>query len=171
MSAEPDWVTAIATIGATIVSVIAAFIAGKSASAAKSSADIATKALQRGAMKELLEECHSVIAEKQRIGSLIIDLRSEYKDGAVFAGQVGGSREKVLQANLDKDLENVSKQAKEAESLLIDQDSLIRSSTDDIDLRLGKIKADKVGLQTIRESMERDLDNVRKQNQYLREKR
>jgi hypothetical protein len=163
MSAESDWVSALATAGATVVSIVAAFIAAKSASASQLSAKIAAKVLQRSAMRELVAECHELIAEELRIQSLVIELKSEYSSNFIANGSFGSSRQKVLEDSLEKDLAAAIEQTKEAKSLLKDQASLIAAAGDDLDLMQGRIEAARANLQTIREAMTRQLESLRSQ--------
>ena len=170
MSDLVDWVTAIATVGATVVSVAAAFIAAKSASASQASAEVAARVLHRSAVRELVTECHELIAEELRIQSLAIELRGEYGSLAVFTGTHGGSREKMYKDGLDKDIANAAKRAKEARALVEDQAKLITAADHDLDLMKGDIEAARTDLKTIREAMARQLENVRAQIQHFREK-
>lgn len=163
MSALTDWVAAIATVGATVVSVAAAFIAAKSASASQVSADVAAKVLHRSAVRELVTECHELIAEELRIQSLVIELRSEYGSLAVSTGTHGGRREKMHKDGLEKDRANAAEKAKEARALVEDQAKLITAADHDLDLMKGRIEAAKADLKTIREAMSRQLENVRAQ--------
>lgn len=170
MNDTADWVTAIATIGATVVSVAAAFIAAKSASASQSSAEVAAKVLHRSAMRELVAECHELIAEELRIRSLVTELRSEYTSLSIFTGSHGGSREKMHKDLLEKALAATAEKTKEAKSLVEDQARLIAAADHDLNLMQGRIEASKADLQTIREAMSRQLENVRGQIQHYREK-
>lgn len=170
MSTESDWVTAIATIGATLVSIVAAFMAAKSASASQASARVAEKVLHRSAMRELVAECYELIAEELRIQSLVIELRSEYTSLFVSSGSLGSSREKMHKDCLERDLVAAAKKTEEAKSLVEDQAKLIAAADYDLDLMQGRIEAARADLQTIREAMSRQLEYVRGQNQFYREK-
>lgn len=170
MSDTPDWITAIATLGATVASIAAAFTAAKSASASKASADVAAKVLHRSAMRELIAECHELIAEEMRIQSLVIELGSEYRSLAVFTNNVGGSRDKILNAALEKDRATATEKTKEARALVDRQGNLALASDHDLDHMQGRIEAAKAELQTIREAMSRQLENLRGQNQQQRER-
>lgn len=170
MSDLADWLTAIATVGATVVSIAAAFIASKSASASQASAEVAAKVLHRSAVRELVTECHELIAEELRIQSLVVELRSEYGSLGVFTGTHGGSREKMYKDGLDKDSANAAEKAKEARALVEDQTKLITAADHDLDLMKGKIEAARADLQTIREAMVRQLENLRAQIQHFRER-
>ncbi len=171
MNAVSEWVTLIATAGATVVSVVATFIAAKSASASQASAGVAAKVLHRSAMRELVAECHELIAEELRIQSLVIELQREYTSASIYNGTLGGSREKLLRDSLEKDLAAAAEQTKEAKSLVKDQTQLFAVPGDDLDLVLGRIESVRANLQTIREAMSRQLENVIGQNQRNREQR
>jgi len=170
MSDTPDWITAIATLGATVASIAAAFIAAKSASASKASANVAAKVLHRSAMRELIAKCHELIAEEMRIQSLIIELGSEYRSLAVFTNNLGGSRDKIHNAELEKDRATATEKAKEARALVERQGELAIAADHDLDHMQGRIEAAKAELQTIREAMSRQLENLRGQNQQQRER-
>lgn len=163
-----DLVIALATVGATLVSVIAVFVAAKSASAAKASADIAAKVLHRSAVRELVAKCHELIAEELRIQSLVIDLRSEYSAPSVLDASSGGEGENIRNDAFEKDLADVAEHTKEARSLIEDTSKLLSAADNDLDLMQGRIEASSAELPTIRESMLRQLESCRSQNKpYL----
>jgi len=170
MSDFPDWVTAISTAGATVVSIIAVFIASKSASASQASSEVAAKVLHRSAVRELVTECHELIAEELRIQSLVIELKSEYGSLGVFTGTHGASREAMYKHGLDKDCANAAEKSKESRTIVKDQKKLITATDHDIDLMKGKIEVDRGELQTIREAMIRQLENIRTQNKHFRDR-
>ena len=163
MSNLADWVTAISTIGSTFVSILAAFIAAKSASASLASAEIAAKVLHRSAVRELITECHELIAEELRIQSLAIELRCEYSALAVFTGTCGGSRETIYKDALNNDIINAVEKTKEARALVDDQAKLITASDHGLDFMKGKVESAIAELKTVREAMDRQLDNLRSQ--------
>jgi hypothetical protein len=169
MGSESEVVTAVATISATLVSVAAVFVAVKSASAAKTSADVAVKALHRSAVRELVTKCNELIAEESRIQSLVNDLRLEYSVYFSFNGSSNGSRKIMYMDSLEKNLVDASSHTEEAKTLINCQAKLFASSDDDLDLRQGKIEGAKVNLDVIRESISRQLEHTRCQNQLYRE--
>jgi hypothetical protein len=171
MNMETEWMNAISeitAIGGVFVSIIAVFIAAKSASASNKSAEIAEKILRRSGMRELMTGCHSLIAEELRIQSLVIELNSEYSTLATFQGALGGSREKIVKDGLDKDLLMASEGVNDAKRLVKDQQQLILASDFDIDRMLIDVETKKTELQTIREAMERQLVFMRLQTQQHR---
>ncbi len=165
MCDSTDWITALATVSATVVSIASAFIAAKSASASQASAEVAAKVLHRSAVRELVAECHELIAEELRIQSLIIELRSEYTSLGVATGSSGGSREKTRKDLLEKDLATAAEKTTEAKSLIEYQAKLFVAADNDLDLMQGRIEAARAELQTIREAMSRQLENLRTQIQ------
>jgi len=164
-------ISAAAAVVAAIISVIAVFIASRSAAAAKKSSEIAAAAFQRTAIRELLVTCREVVAENQRIESLCIDLRTEYTGMFNFAGVGGGGAEKQARAVLDRDIENAKALAAEGAALSKDTSSLLASSGPDIDARSTKIGLDLVELRTIRESIERRLNDARSERKNLAEEK
>lgn len=167
MSESTDWVTALATVGATVISIASVYVAAKSASASQASAEVAARVLHRSAVRELVSGCYELIAEELRIRSLVTELRSEYSSLGVVTGSSGGSREKMYKDLLQKDLATAEEKIKEAKSLVEDQAKLFAASDNDIDLMQGRIQAANVDLKTIREAMSRQLDNLRTQVQNL----
>ena len=133
------------------------------------SAEVAAKVLHRSAMRELVAECHELIAEELRIKSLVIELQSEYNSLSVFTGSLGGSRGKMYNGLLEKDLATADEKTKEAK-LLVEDPKLITTAGNDLDRMQGRIGAGRLELQTIREGMLRNLENVRGENQHYREK-
>lgn len=170
MSTETDWVTAIATLGATVTSVIAAIIAARSANAADKSADLAEKAIHRGAMRELISGAHELIEEELRIQSLLIDLTSELATSSVFSGSHQHSGIEFIRKQSEKDALNAAEKTIEAKALVSAPEKLIGASAIDIDLKQAKIEACRSDLRTIRESMLRELERLRSQNLQHRER-
>ena len=170
MSTETDWITAVATIGATVTSVVAVFIAAKAASAANKSADFAAKTLHRSAVRELVSECHELIEEELRIKSLVIDLTSELTTLSVFSGSYQNSGIEMLKGQFDKDIANVAEETSEAKALVITPEKLVSASDNDLDMWQAKIEASRASLRTIRESMVRELERLHGQNQQYRER-
>lgn len=170
MSDKADWISAISTSGATLVSVIATVIAAKAADASRSSAEIAEKVLHRSALRDLITESNALIGEVLFIESLSIDLKSEYSYLATRAGAIGSSRNQVHATAIDKDVSKAKELSREAHIIIADQAKLISASGYDIDLMKGRIESGKIELISIRESMHRQLESIRLQNQKYRDK-
>lgn len=165
-----DIFATITTVGSAIVSIGAVYIAAKSANAAEKSAAVAVKALHRSAVRELIAECHELIAEELRIQSLVIDLRSEHKSSFVGNGSCGSTRYQTQAAVFDRDIARAAEFTKEAKSLVSGQAELLAAADNDLDLMQGRIEAARSQLQTIREAMSRQLESVRAQTLYQRER-
>lgn len=160
-----DVVSAVAACGAVIVSVIAVIIAARSAKAAMNSADVASRVLHRSAVRELVVECYKVIEEELLIQSLLIELQTDFNSLYVGNGSFGSSRHRLMQDSLERDCSRAADLAKDARLVVDDQSKLMASADDDLDLMLGRIEAARTELKTIRESMSRQIDNIRAQRQ------
>lgn len=164
-------VTAVAAVGATIVSILAVVVATRSASAAEKSADVAKIALHRGAIRDLIAACHELIAEELRVQSLANELRSGYTTLAVFTGGVGGSVEKELKGKLEVNVKLAAEKCMEARSLVVEPKRLIKASDDDLDQMHARIESGHIEIRNIREAMTRDLEDIGRQNQAHRDQR
>lgn len=167
MSSETDWITAAATVGATITSIIAAVAAFKSASAANRSAEAAAKTLHRSA---LISECLELIEEDLRIQLLVKDLSVELMTLSRNSGSYGNSGIEELKNQLDTALETAREGSRDAKRLVESPEDLVSASANDLDLWQAKIKASKAKLRTVRESKTRELQKISIQNQQFLER-
>lgn len=167
MSSETDWITAAATVGATITSIIAAVAAFKSASAANRSAEAAAKMLHRSA---LISECLELIEEDFRIQLLVKDLSVELMTLSRNSGSYGNSGIEELKNQLDTALETAREGSRDAKRLVESPEDLVSASANDLDLWQAKIKASKAKLRTVRESKTRELQKISIQNQQFLER-
>jgi len=170
MSSETDWITAAATVGATITSIIAAVAAFKSASAANRSAEAAAKTLHRSAVRELVSECLELIEEDLRIQLLVKDLSVELMTLSRNSGSYGNSGIEELKNQLDTALETAREGSRDAKRLVESPEDLVSASANDLDLWQAKIKASKVKLRTVLESKTRELQKISIQNQQFLER-
>lgn len=164
-----DVVSAIAAIASAAVSIIAVYIAARSAKAAELSADSAAKVLHRSAVRELLVQCNEAVAEEERISSLVIDLRSSISSLTISYGQHGGSREKLQKDKLEQDLAAATDLTSEARKIVGSPSALLSSTSEDLDRTQHAVAIAKLQLAVIRESMERHLQDTRVQIQQQRE--
>ena len=162
-----DWITVVSTL-ASIVSAVAS---AKSASAAKMSANIADKAIHRTAIREMLLNCHELIAEELRIQSLVNDLKTEYTMLASFTNSLGGSRHQIYINSFDKESAAAANITKTAKRLIENKAGLLDSDDIRLDEMTVEIEGDRIKLKIIRESMSRTLEDIRSQNQLYRDRR
>jgi hypothetical protein len=163
-------ITIFTSIGGVIVSIIAAWSANKSASASKSSAEVAQKIYNRSVIRELITCCQSLIVEDLLIQSLVADLKIEFTSLATFSGALGGSRQTTYIERFNENLKKSSNYVKDAKHYTKELQKLILASESDIDRIQGEIEFKKTELQAIRESMERTLNSVHMQTLQYREK-
>ncbi|HEX9273567.1 MAG TPA: hypothetical protein VGA01_15280, partial [Candidatus Binatia bacterium] len=86
----------IAALVAAAGGVWAARAAHRSAVTAQEAARHAENVDRRGLLRDLTTTAHRVVAESLQIGSLIEELKTEYRMLATSSGQSGSSREKLL---------------------------------------------------------------------------
>ena len=163
-----DVISAIAAVAAAVVSIVAVAIAARSARAAEASAKAATATLRRGAVRELINLCHDVLAENLRIIDLGPTLKSEYTSLFVLAGTSGGSRETTLKATLAQDLAAAEDLSREAVTLGDDLGKLHSTSDEDIDQMSTRLIRARTRLRAIRESIELELSQARADADQLR---
>ena len=157
-------------LGALIVSILAAIIAARSARASEKSADVAVRALHRGAVRELIAACHGVLEENLRIQSRADELRPLYRTLAIFSGAVGGSVEQELTSRLDGDVTLAADRCKEAGSVLAAPTRLVEASDDDLDNTQVRIESTRLELQNIRERLQRAQADIAKQIEEHRQR-
>lgn len=170
MPSETDWITAAATVGGTVVGLILAVIAIRSAFSPDRSAEATLKTLHRSAVRELVSKCHELIEEELRIQLLVTDLRMELMTLSVFSGSYGNSGIEMLKKQLDRDLETATEGTRDAKRLVKSPQELVSASANDLDLWQAKIEASRAKLRTSRESITRELERISIQNQQSRER-
>lgn len=158
MSAED--ISAFAAIVSAFVSILALLIAKQSTGAAKASADIASKVLQRSIVTELLVGCRELVAEELSIQSIVVDLKSAINSHFVANGSYSGTRKDLITNALDKDLVSIASHTQEAKKILTKSAELFAASEADIDLIYCQIEAGRAQLRVIKESMLRRLGEL-----------
>ena len=171
MSAESDWLLAMASGVAILISISAAFITIRTTPGSQLSVEVLEEALHRSAMYKLIAECHALIIEELQIRLLALELHSEYASLNALSGLMGSSRGKLQQNLIENSLNTASEQTTEAKLLLKDQAKLITAVDKyELDLMQARIESAKENLQAVREAMSHQLGKVRCQNQLYREK-
>lgn len=163
-------VIAVATVGATVVSIFAVIIASKAASAADKSADAALKTLHRSAVRDLVGTCHELVGEDLRIQSLAQELKSEQTALAVFTGNLHGSAYEQMKAKLQSRVEESSNRTTEARALAADHKKLFAASDGDLDQTQARLESSRIVVRNIREDLARELASIGEQNQVYRER-
>ena len=112
--------------------------------------------------------CHRLIAESIQLGSMIQELKAEYRILAAFSGQSGGSREKLL-------IQRAESKQKEIRALQEEQIQerarLLDASEEDFTQALSKFDGYLVQVLRIKDSLEREIASVAGNNRIYREGR
>ena len=116
----------------------AARAAHRSAVTAEKAARYAENVDRRGLLRDLVSTCHRLIAESTQIGSLIEELKTEYRVLATFSGQSGGSREKLLIQRAESKQKEVFVLQEETQKLIEERAQLLNASEEDFTQALSK---------------------------------
>lgn len=166
-----DYETAsfIATIIACAISLIALVATLFSAAAAKESASAARDTLRHTRISEILTLAQSIVSDKKLIHSLSTDLHLSMQHLATATGTFGSSRHRLFEEKFKHDAEQAASLAKVGEQLLEDSSSLSTADEQSLMTISAELRSAKTELQVQRESMERQLADIRQQQQSLRE--
>jgi hypothetical protein len=164
-------ISAIAALTAAAGGLWAARAAHRSAMTAHEAARHAETVDRRGILRDLIITCHRLIAESVQIGSLIQDLKAEYRILATFSGQSGGSREKFLIQRAESKQKEILALQEEAQRRIEERAQLVNASEDDFTHALSKFDGYLVQVLRIKDNLERELASVAGNNRMHREGR
>lgn len=156
--------------GALIAAIVAMFASFRSAKAAEQSASLAARTLDRLALREIVRASGDAVIEARRIDDLADELRREYRQLFTYNSSSGGSREKLFADEIEKKVSRKKALAEEAERIASDSSSLSAASERDMTLMISRLDGALSQLRPLRESMERELSSIQKDNQIFREK-
>lgn len=148
---------------------VSIFVAARSAAAAVQSAKAATGTLRRSIVRDLLGSCQEAIADERAIRSIADRLISERNDLSKFNGTLGGDRPKLYLDEIAKNREIAEKLVNEAKRISLDPTALHNTSDEDVDRSFFKLEKDRREIRSIRDELERDLNDILAQNHQHRE--
>ena len=163
----------ISVIGGTLAAVgglFAAIAAFRSAGIAKTAANHAQEVERRSLLREVTAVGQSVIAESFRVDDLSNNLKRAYRNLSVFAGQTGGSREKVHVEEVEKKQREVVTLQQGAMGSLENRESLRAMSEEELTGLLTKFEGYLIEIRRVKEKLGQELASVEQQNQLFREK-
>jgi hypothetical protein len=164
-------ISAIAGLMAAAGGVWAARAAHRSAFAAQEAARHAEKVDRRGLLRDLITTAHRLVAESIQIGSLIEELKTEYRILATFSGQSGGSREKLLIQRAESKQKEVFPLQEEAQKLIEERAQLLNASEEDLTQALSKFDGYLVQALRAKDSLAREVAAATGDNRIHREGR
>ena len=136
----------------------AARAAYRSALGAQEAVKQAQRIDRRGLLRDLYNTAHRVVAEPLAIGSLVEELKAEYRVLAASSGQAGGSREKLLIQRAEAKEKEVSSLQDEARKLIETRARLNgNASEEELTLALNKLDGGLVQVLSIKNGLEREL--------------
>lgn len=168
-----DPVAIIAAIAAVLSAVgggIACIAAFRSAKHAKDTFDSAHLAEKRLLLRQLSVTAHEVTVEVDRIKWIAQGLKVSYQTLFTFAGQLGGSREKLYQKEIDTKLQEAETLLQKASPFTTFKDALLNGPLEEISSREIAIAQALVRARYIRENLEEEHRSVEAQNQAHRER-
>jgi hypothetical protein len=149
----------------------AARAAHRSAVAAREAARHAENVDRRGLLRDLTTTAHRVVAESLQIGSLVEELKTEYRMLHTSAGQSGSSSEKLLIQRAEAKQKEVCPLQEEARKLIEERAQLRNVSEEDLTQSLSKFDGYLVQVLRIRDSLEREVVATARDNRIHRERR
>ena len=164
-------IAAIAGLVAAAGGLWAARAAHRSAVAAQEAARQAEKVDRRGLLRDLITTAHRLVAESLQVGSLIEELKTEYRTLATFSGQSGGSREKFLIQRAKLKEKEVFPLQEEAQKLIEERAQLLHASDEELTEALSKFDGYLVQILGVKDGLEREVIAVAGDNRVQRESR
>ena len=164
-------IPAIAGFVAAAGGVWAARAAHRSAVSAQEAARHAEKVDRRGLLRDLNMTAHRVVAESLQIGSLIEELKTEYRMLATSSGESGSSREKLLIQRVEAQQKEISPLQEEARNLIEARAQLGAAPEEDLTQLLSKLDGYLVQVLRIKDSLDRELAATAGDNRIHRERR
>ena len=164
-------ISGIAALIAAAAGLWAARAAHRSAMTAYESAKHAEQIDRRGILRDLIITCHRLIAASAQVGSVIEELKAEYKILATFSGQSGGSREKFLIQRAELKQKEILIFQEEAQKQIEERGQLLNAPEEDFTHALSKIDGYLVQVLRVKDSLERELASVTGNNRIYREGR
>jgi hypothetical protein len=161
----------IAALVAAAGGVWAARAAHRSAVTAQEAARHAENVDRRGLLRDLTTTAHRVVAESLQIGSLIEELKTEYRMLATSSGQSGSSREKLLIQRAEAKQKEVCLLQAEARKLIEERAQLRIASEEDLTQSLSKVDGYLIQVLQIKDSLEREVAATAGDNRIHREHR
>lgn len=164
-------IAAIAALTAAAGGLWAARAAHRSAMTAYEAARHAERIDRRGLLRDLITTCHRLIAESVQLGSLIEELKTEYRMLATFSGQAGGAREKLHILRAESKQKEIITLQKEAQQRIEERAQLLNASEEDFAQALSKFDGYLVQVLGLKDSLEREIASVAGNNRFYREGR
>lgn len=149
----------------------AARAAHRSAVTAQEAARHAEKVDRRGLLRDVCVTAHRVVAESLQIGSLLEELKTEYRMLASSVGESGSSREKLLIQRAEGQQKEISPLQEEARRLIQERAQLGTASEERLTELLSKFDGYLVQVLRIKDSLDRQLAATAGDNRIHRERR
>lgn len=165
-----DVVSATAAVVSAVGGTFAAFAALRSAESARVAQQAGAAAEHRAALRQIGISATEVLIEVERFESRGKDLKTAYRTLSSFAGQSGGSRQKLYDAVVDEKLKHASKLGDYARlftTAAARLDGTPPEETDRVQVRLTNALTE---IRALREDLERELSGVEGQSATYRDR-
>ena len=147
----------------------AAVAAFRSAGTAKEAAAHAKQIEHRAVVRDVLSVAQNIIAETMRVDDIGNKLKKGYSDLAMFSGQHGGSRKKVLTEEVEKKQKGIIPFQQEALKTIDEQEHLRALEESQLTNRLIKYEGQLIQVRRVKEKLNHELTSVDQQNNTYRE--
>ncbi len=172
MAIEQSTLSLISAVGGLVAAIgglVAAAAAFRSAGTARDAANRAQQTERRALLRDVLMAAHNVIAETMRVDDLGNKLKGEYRSLAIFAGQLGGSREKLHTNMVEEKQRGLQPLQQEALKTIEDQASWKDLPEDELTNLLTRLSSHLIQIRRVKEKFLQDLNSVEGENRTYRE--
>lgn len=147
---------------------VAAIAAGISAYVAKQSADRAASIDRRSQMREAVTLANSIVADTIRVDDLANKLKRLYRDGAMLAGQSGGSRSKLAIGEVEKKQASIGPIQESTREVVENWRALESKGDSEFTELLAELDGNFVQVKRVKEKFLHDIDTAQADNENIR---
>lgn len=162
------------TVVTGIVTAVAAFLsalaAWKAVSHAKSASQSAEMAEKRILVREIVKGCRETISITARVQDLATQALGLIKDLAIFAGQFGGSRQKVFEQEIEKDKDKMAEVVKTINALFSSEVELHNFDIEHLNTLYAKMSVHLAEATAVREKLEAKIVSLNNEIKPFRER-
>lgn len=162
-------ISAVSGLVAAAGGLFAAVAAFRSAGTAKEAANRAQHTERRALLRDILMAAQSIIAETMRVDDLGNKLKSEYRSLAIFAGQLGGSKQKLHTDMVEQKQQGTFPLQQEALKIIEDQTSWETLSENELTSLLTKLGGYLIQIKRVKANFTQELNSVESENRTFRE--
>ena len=162
-------ITVISGLITALAAIASAIAALRSASHAKSAANSAQLVENRILIREIVNSCHELIRNSSRIDNISTNLLSLNRELAIFAGQLGGNRQKLLEKEVSEDKERISAIVDSINELFSDEAALYQLAQEELNELFSQIIIKAAEVYSVKDKLETKMESFNDQVRPFRE--